>query len=87
MILRFVKKPVNAWIAHETNIIFVIGVCHIRFLLRFHRIARKTGRSVKKMKYIVLKDRIGRYIFIPIDSKPIDCCGFVRWGRSVNLNG
>lgn len=35
------------------------------------------------MKYIVFKDRIGRYIFIPIDSRPIDCCGFVRLVRSV----
>jgi len=43
----------------------------------------RTGRSVKRMKYIVLKDRIGIRIFIPIDSKPIDCCGFVRWGRPV----
>ncbi len=37
------------------------------------------------MKYIVLTDRIGRHIFIVIGNRPIDCCGFVRLGRSVKL--
>ena len=49
MISRFVKKPVNAWIAHETNITFVTGVCHIRFLWMFQQIAqrsRKVGEGV-----------------------------------------
>lgn len=33
------------------------------------------------MKYIIFKDRIGKRIFIPIDSRPIDCCGFIRCGE------
>ena len=31
------------------------------------------------MEYIVIKDKIGRHIFIPIIKGPIDCCGFVRF--------
>lgn len=30
-------------------------------------------------KYIVVKDRIGRYVWLPIEIGPYDCCGFVRW--------
>ena len=30
------------------------------------------------MKYIVITDRIGRYIFVPIMDRPIDCCGWTR---------
>ncbi len=30
------------------------------------------------MKYIVIRDRIGRYVFIPVITGPMDCSGFVR---------
>lgn len=30
------------------------------------------------MKYIVIRDRIGRYVFIPVIRGPVDCSGFVR---------
>ena len=28
------------------------------------------------MKYLVIRDRIGRYVFIPVGLA--DCCGFMR---------
>ena len=28
------------------------------------------------MRYLVIRDRIGRYVFIPVGL--VDCCGFVR---------
>ena len=30
------------------------------------------------MKYMVIRDKIGRYIFIPIYYGMMDCCGFYR---------
>lgn len=30
------------------------------------------------MKYIVIRDRIGRYVFIPVVTGPMDCSGIVR---------
>lgn len=38
------------------------------------------------MKYIVISDRIGRYVFIPAVTGPMDCSGIVRmavkrWSR------
>lgn len=30
------------------------------------------------MKYIVIRDRIGRYVFIPVVTGLMDCRGFVR---------
>ena len=30
------------------------------------------------MKFFITKDRIGRYIFIPLRNDPYDCCGFVN---------
>ena len=30
------------------------------------------------MKYIVVRDCVGRYVFIPVSRYPADCSGFVR---------
>lgn len=30
------------------------------------------------MRYIVIRDRIGRYVFIPVITGPMDCSGLVR---------
>lgn len=55
MTSRFVKKPVNAWIAQETNITFVTGVCHIRSLLRFQMIVRNGRKVGEGMKELIIK--------------------------------
>jgi hypothetical protein len=55
MISRFVKKPVNAWTAHETNNTFVIGVCHIHSLLRSHRIVQRN----RKVGEVSMGDLVG----------------------------
>ena len=31
------------------------------------------------MRYFVFTDKIGRHIFIAINTGLIDCCGYVRW--------
>lgn len=30
------------------------------------------------MKYIVIRDRVGRHVFIPVSRYPADCSGIVR---------
>lgn len=30
------------------------------------------------MRYIVIRDRTGRYVFIPVSYGPFDCSGLVR---------
>jgi len=35
-------------------------------------------REKQKQRFMVVRDKIGRYVFVPIEWGPVDCSGIAR---------